>query len=310
MRIVFMGTADFGEKTLRALSERHDIAAVVTLCDACRGRGRRMLPTPIKKAALSLNLDVIEQDDLRDPAFIKQLGDLHADLFIVVAFRILPQEVFTIPTLGTVNLHASLLPDYRGAAPIQWAVINGDTVTGLTAFYIKETVDTGDIILQSSLDIGKNETTGELHDRMATHGADLMVDAVAGIESGRAARTTQPMTGGRRAPRLFKKDGRINWTWDAAVIHNRVRGMNPVPGTFTDTESGPLKIHRTTVVDTSSTGRPGEILECAPDTGMVVQCGKGRLRLTEVQPPGKRSMETSCFLLGRCVETGKLITEL
>ena len=304
MRIVFMGNAEFGVPVLRMLHGNHEIAAVVTNPDACKGRGRKPEFTPVKAAAMELRLPVIEAVSLSDGDFLRSLEDIEADLFFVVAFRILPKEVFTIPRIGTVNLHTSLLPDYRGAAPINWAVINGDTVTGLTTFYIDDKVDTGDIILKREIAVGAEETAGELADRMKIVGADLSLETVNAIEKGTAPRIKQPLTGGRPAPKLFREDGRISWERDADDIHNRVRGMNPVPGAFTDWKKGRLKIHRTQVVESGSSGTPGLVVESCPQDGFVVSCGKGTLRILEVQPPGKKTMDGASFVCGYRIERG------
>ncbi|MBT4482942.1 MAG: methionyl-tRNA formyltransferase, partial [Candidatus Latescibacteria bacterium] len=184
MRIVFMGTTEFGIPALRAFNERHDVAAVVTRCDACRGRGRKMLPTSVKMAARDMGIPVLEPEALTEPDFIRNLKEFDADLFFVAAFRILPKEVFTIPPKGTVNLHASLLPDYRGAAPINWTIINGDDMTGLTTFFIEEKVDTGDIVLNTRVSIGPDETAGELAERMKVIGAELSLKTVDMMEQG------------------------------------------------------------------------------------------------------------------------------
>ena len=307
-RIVFMGTAGFGIPTLRALHERHDVAGVVTRRDKEKGRGKKLQPSPVKSAALELGLEVIEAENLKDPGFIERLRQLNADLFFVVAFRILPKEVFTIPPDGVINLHASLLPDYRGAAPINWAIINGDVETGLTTFFIEETIDAGDILLNEPVAIGPDETAGELAGRMSELAAGLALKTVALVEREGNAGHKQPMRDGRPAPRLFKEDGRIDWSMDARSIHNRVRGMNPAPGAFTDWTGGPLKIHRTSVIDDETPGEPGIIVEASPKHGIVVSCGRGMLRILELQTPGKKPMDSAGFVRGHRVKSGMPIS--
>jgi len=307
-RIVFMGAAGFGIPTLRALHERHDVAGVVTRCDKAKGRGKKLQPSPVKSAAIELGLEVIEAENLKDPEFIGYLRQLDADLFFVVAFRILPKEVFTIPPDGVINLHASLLPDYRGAAPINWAIINGDVETGLTTFFIEETIDAGDIILNEPVAIGPDETAGELAGRMSELGAVLALRTVALIERDGNAGLKQPMRGGRPAPKLFKADGRIDWSQDARSVHNRVRGMNPAPGAFTEWTDGPLKIHRTGIIEEDSHGEPGMIVEASQKTGIAVSCGRGTLRIIELHPPGKNPMDSACFVRGYRVESGMRIS--
>ncbi|MCE5252527.1 methionyl-tRNA formyltransferase [bacterium] len=308
-RIVFLGTAEFGIPSLRALHEHHRVAGVVTQCDTPKGRGCRLQPSPVKIAALDMGLDVIGVENLRDPVFIERLKDYGADLFFVVAFQILPREVFTIPPDGTINLHGSLLPDYRGAAPINRAIINGDRETGLTTFYIEETIDTGDIILNEPVAIDPDETAGELSARMSELGAGLTLRTLEMIEKRGAPGLKQPMKGGRPAPKLFKEDGRIDWSGDARSIHNQVRGMNPTPGAYTEWRRGPLKIHRTKVVDEDTPGTPGMITEASPQNGFVVSCGKGKLRILELQPPGKKVMDGPSFVRGYRIATGHVLSD-
>ena len=310
MRIIFMGTAEFGVPTLRALHEKHDVACVVTGCDTRKGRGRKLQPTAVRSAAENLGLDVLTPVDLNDPEFIEKLVVYRADLFYVVAFRILPKKVFTIPPLGTVNLHASLLPDYRGAAPINRAVINGDEETGLTTFYIEETVDTGDIIMSERVSIGPDETAGELAERMKETGAVLSLKTLEMIEKNPAHRMRQPGISSRPAPKLYKEDGLIDWSKDARTIHNQVRGMNPSPGAYIQCAKGPFRIHRTGIVDESSPGTPGLITRSSPKESFVVSCGKGSVKILEIQPPGKKAMDGASFVRGYRIEEGMNIREL
>ncbi|MFC1551953.1 methionyl-tRNA formyltransferase [Candidatus Latescibacterota bacterium] len=311
MRIVFMGTTEFGVPSLRALHDAYDIAAVVTRADSKKGRGRKAGPSPVKTAALEMGLDVLDPAKLSDGEFLEKLKGLDADLYYVVAFRILPKAVFTIPPKGTVNLHASLLPDYRGAAPINHAVINGDELTGLTTFFIDESIDTGDIILKETLPIGPDETAGELSARMSELGKNLTLKTVAAIDRGTAVIEKQPMTGSRPAPKLFKGDGLIDWSNDARTIHNQIRGMNPAPGAYTECTNGPLKIHRTLVVEESSHGTPGTIGESTHKDGFIVSCGTGSLKIVELQPSGKKMMDCGSYVRGcRLLETGMNVCEL
>ncbi len=302
-----MGTAEFGIPTLRALNERFTVAAVVTRPDMPKGRGRSLGRSPVKEAALELGIPVLTPEKTSATDFIGKLRHIGADLFYVVAFRILPSEVFTMPPLGTVNLHASLLPDYRGAAPINRAVINGDTVTGLTTFFIDEHIDTGDILLQEKVIIGPDETAGELYDRMKIIGAGLSLRTAELIADGRAVPVRQPDGLSRPAPKLRKEDGRIDWSLDARTVHNHVRGMNPSPGAFTGWDRGPLKIHRTVVADETSPGNPGMVVSASPREGFTVSCGRGALRIVELQPPGKKPMDGASFVRGYGVEAGQPI---
>lgn len=299
-----MGTPEFAVPSLRALHAMHDVAAVVTKPDARAGRGLHLTSSPVKTAALELGLPVLEPEHPGDPAFVRELKQLGADLFFVVAFRILPPAVFMIPPKGTVNLHGSLLPDYRGAAPIQRAVMNGDESTGLTTFFIQESVDTGDIILAEKVPIGPDETAGELAARMSVLGAALAVRTAGLIESGSAPRIPQPMTGGRPAPKIRKEEGRIDWTRDARSIHNLVRGMNPEPGAFTHWSRGLLGILRTRPVEGSGHGKPGTVAEASPSAGFSIRCGSGALEVLEVRPAGKRPMDGAAFVRGYRIAPG------
>ena len=302
-----MGTSDFAVPSLRALARAHTVAAVISRPDSCCGRGLRLTPSPVSIAARELGLPVFCPDRLGESAFLDELRGLGADMFFVTAFRILPPAVFTMPPLGTVNLHGSILPDYRGAAPIQRAVMNGDAETGLTTFYIEESVDTGDIILTERISIGPDETSGELMARMSVIGADLAVRTTDLIASGNAPRTPQPTSPGRPAPKLVKEDGRIDWSRDAPSIHNLVRGANPDPGAFTPWLRGPLKILRSRVAAGSSEGQPGTIASASPATGFTVRCGTGALDILELQPPGKRPMDAASFARGYRIGPGMSI---
>jgi methionyl-tRNA formyltransferase len=310
MQIVVFGTADFGVTTLEALDGSHEVVAVVTGQDKPCGRGRTSAPTPIRCVAEALGIPVLTPERLDDPDFLAELTEIAADLFFVVAFRILPPSVFTLPTYGTVNLHSSLLPDYRGAAPINWAVINGDTASGLTTFYIEETVDTGDIILSERMTIGEDETAGDLFDRMTVVGAELALRTVNMIEDGTVHRTPQPTGGGRPAPKLFRSDALIDWTPDARTVHNRIRGLSPIPGAYVKAASGPFKILRTSLEDADGTGTPGVIASSDPNEGFSVFCGSGTVRVLEVQPPGKRPMSAAAYVCGRTVTPGMPVTAL
>ncbi len=310
MRIIFMGTAEFGVPSLRALHEKHNVACVVTGCDSRKGRGRKLQPTPVKIEAETLGLDILTPADLNDPEFIEKLEAYRADIFFIVAFRLLPKKVFTIPYRGSVNLHTSLLPDYRGAAPIPWAVINGDKETGLTTFYIEGTVDTGDIILSERVSIGQDETAGELSGRMEKIGAILTLKTIELIENNTVHKKAQPAVSSKPAPKLYKEDGLIDWSRDARTIHNQVRGMNPSPGAYTRCAKGPLRIHRTAIADEISHGTPGLIVRSSPKEGFVVSCGTGSLKIMEIQPPGKKIMDSASFVRGHRIEEGMYIDKL
>ncbi|MCX7987518.1 MAG: methionyl-tRNA formyltransferase, partial [Bacteroidales bacterium] len=237
LRLVFMGTPEFAVPSLKILHEsRHDVVAVVTAPDKPAGRGMKIQQSPVKIYALDHSLPVLQPVKLKDPDFIKHLAEYKADLFVVVAFRMLPAEVWQMPPKGTVNLHASLLPQYRGAAPINWAIINGECVTGVTTFFIEQEIDTGQIIFSEKVDIDPNETAGELHDKLMNIGAKLLLKTVDAIETGAFQPIPQNVISEiaplKIAPKIFKDTCKINWNQSATHIHNLVRGLSPVPAAF------------------------------------------------------------------------------
>jgi len=309
MRIVFFGNGEFGVPILRMLAEHHDVPAVMTNPDRLSGRGRKTHPTPVKKSANENDIPVIEAEKLRDPDLHNRLKDLDADLFFVVAYRILPPEIFTMPSLGTVNLHTSLLPDYRGAAPINWAIINGDTETGMTTFFIDENVDTGAMIMTERIAIDPDETAGELSARMSETGAGLSLRTVDAIERGEAVTMPQPDIQARPAPKLSKEDGIIDWHGSAQDIHNLVRGLDPWPGAYTTDTRGMLKIHRSALTHGEAGHEPGTVINADRANGLVVSCGEGALRLVEVQPEGKKAMDGASYVNGYRVKAGNRLGE-
>ncbi len=304
LKVVFMGTPEFAVPTLqRLLEQKIPVVGVVTGPDKPAGRGLRLQPTPVKKLAASAGLPILQPEKLRDPQFIENLQAWQAEVFVVVAFRILPKEVFTIPPRGAVNIHAALLPKYRGAAPIQWAIINGEHETGVTTFFIEEKVDTGDMILQRKTAIGEFETAGELHDRLAVMGADLLVETLAQITAGAVLR--QPQVGQiSLAPKITKEMAAIAWQKSAREIFNFVRGMNPAPGAFTIWRGSHLKIFRTHVLNHVSSGyEAGAVVRSDERKGeLVVQAGMGHLAIDELQIEGKRRISAAEFLRGHQVQ--------
>lgn len=298
-----MGTPDFAVPSLERLSgSAHEVVAVVTRPDRPKGRGRQVAPPPVKSAAQRLGLPVLQPESLRDAAFLASLRDMKADLFAVVAFAILPRAVLRVPRLGSVNLHPSLLPKYRGAAPIQWAVIRGEQETGVTIFRLSPRVDAGDLLLQRRVPIGPEETAGALYDRLKGLGAEVLLEAVDGLEAGTVNPQPQPEEGATSAPKLEKEDGRLDWAQTAGSIRNRVRGTNPVPGAFTVWNGKELKVHRAAEVDEN--GPPGTVVAADVREGPVVAAGEGALRLLEVQPAGKNRMSGAEFVRGYRVREG------
>ncbi len=300
LKIVFMGAPEFALPSLQKLCEAGaQVVAVVTGMDKPAGRGLQIVETPIKQFALQHGIPVLQSEKLNDTAFIATLQKLRADLFIVVAFRILPREVFTLPPRGTINLHAALLPRYRGAAPIQWAIMNGETETGVTTFFIDEKMDNGEMLLQERVAIGENETAGELHDRMAIIGAEVLVETVTQLAEGRLQ--SHPQQGEiTRAPKITKETAELDWNKPAAVLRNWVRGLNPVPGAHTHWQGKLLKIYASEVREHSSNKFfPGQVCHVDAQRGELwIQTGKGALAIRELQLQGKRRMSAAEFLRG------------
>lgn len=297
MKIIFFGTPDFAIPSLKILIENnYDIVAVVTVPDKAKGRGLKLEPSPIKKFALENNLRVLQPEKLKDQDFQNQLRGLNPELGIVVAYRILPVEVFTIPKYGTFNLHASLLPKYRGAAPIQWALINGEKVTGVTTFFLQEKVDTGNIILQREVLIDEEDNFQTLHDKLAKVGAELVLETVKRIEEKNYQVQPQNDLEATLAPKITKELCRINWNQKAYNIHNLVRGLSPIPGAFTLLGNKIFKIYRTKVLDKDASQQPGKII--IEDDSLLVNTNDKLISILEIQPESKKRMSSKEFLLG------------
>ncbi len=310
MKLIYMATADFALPALERLVEHgHDVRAVVTMPDKPAGRGMKLQESRIKRYALERGIEVLQPVRLRDEAFIARLREIDPDLGLVVAFRMLPEEVWRLPRLGTVNLHGSLLPRYRGAAPIHWAVMNGDTETGVSTFQLQHEIDTGDVLLQASTPISPTDTTGDVHDRLMYIGAELLEETVKLFASGTPPRSTpqtemsEAMT---HAPKLTKDNTRIDWTRPASELYNFVRGLCPYPSAWTEllfpgqTEPQALKVFATEVVAPQSRHEglaPGTVLIEGKHTIEVV-CGLGALRLTSLQPAGKKRMTATDVING------------
>lgn len=296
MRIIFMGSPEFAIPTLEKLhASQHAIVTVVSGPDKRRGRGNRMTPTPVKAKAFELNLPVIEVDNLRDPDFINRLKQLNPDLFVVVAFRILPEMVLAIPSKGSINLHASLLPRYRGAAPIHHAIMNGERKTGCTVFSLDKHIDTGRIILRKETEIGPNETTGDLYERLKIMGSELVVEAVNRIESGNYELVKQDDSLASPAPKIFQDDARLDFQRPAVEIHNKVRAMNPYPGAWTLLDGRIFKIYRTRY-PVSKRLKAGEL--GITDKGIFAGCADGAVEVLDVQLEGKKVMNAVDFFNG------------
>ena len=301
MRIVFMGTPDFAVPCLqRLLEDGHEVTAVFTQPDKPVGRHAVLTPPPVKQLALSHGIPVYQPTKMRDGTVAALLRELAPDCLVVVAYgRILPQEILDVPPRGCVNIHGSLLPRYRGAAPIQWSVIRGETVTGVTSMFMDAGMDTGDIIDTLTTPIGENETAGELFERLAPLGAQLLSTTLAAIADGTVTRRPQNDAEATMAPMLEKAMGRLDLTHPAQELHNQVRGMNPWPGAFCTAGGKTLKIHETRVA--AGSGAPGTLLCADPVT---VACGEGALQLVTVQPEGKPRMAAEAWLRGARLPQG------
>lgn len=307
MRIVFMGTPEFAKHILRRLVDDHyNIIGVVTMPDKPMGRhGSVLQASPVKKYAVEQGIPVLQPERLKDPLFIEQLRALKADLQIVVAFRMLPEVVWSMPPLGTFNLHASLLPQYRGAAPINWAIINGDTETGVTTFFLKHEIDTGDIIHQERIPIQPTDNVGTLHDKLMELGADLTVKTLDDILFGNVRPIPQsniPADELRPAPKIFKETCRIDWNRPTARINDFIRGLSPYPASWTvlrtaDGTDLDFKIYAAEPVYDAPVQTPGTIT-CDGRKTLRVSTADGALRLLEVQIAGKKRMDISAFLCG------------
>jgi methionyl-tRNA formyltransferase len=303
LTIVFMGTPEFAVPSLEALlAAGHTLAAVVTGADKPRGRGQRLTPTPVKEVALREHLPLLQPVSVKDPAFAAALRGFAPDLAVVVAFRILPRDVFSIPAYGTFNLHASLLPRYRGAAPINWALINGDLETGVTTFFLDDAVDTGKTLLQERLPIGPDDDAGIVHDRLAELGAHVVAETVRRIEAGTLTARPQDNTQATPAPKIFREHCRISWILPVGQIRNFVRGLSPHPAAWTMHHGRLLKIYATRLSAYPLTGLPGTV---HLDAGRLsVAACNGALDILELQQEGHRRMHVGEFLRGYPISSG------
>lgn len=291
-----MGSPDFAIPSLEKIHQsKHNIVAVVSNVDKRRGRGSDTAPTPVKAKAEELGLTVIEVEDLKSTEFEKKLIELNADLFVVVAFRILPSKILEIPKIGSINLHASLLPKYRGAAPIHWAVINGEKETGCTIFFLDEKVDTGNILLQKKEIITGDDTTGDVYNRLMEEGSIQLVNAIDMIEAGEYKLSPQNDEEATPAPKLFNENTKIDFSQSAVTIHNQVRGLNPFPVAWTKWENKKVKIYKTRPVSRANI-KKGELQEV--DGKLLVGCKESALEILELQLPGKKRMNVREFLNG------------
>ncbi|MCM1127142.1 MAG: methionyl-tRNA formyltransferase [Lachnospiraceae bacterium] len=305
MKIVYMGTPDFAVAPLEALIKAgHQVTAVVTQPDKQKGRGKEIQMTPVKECALRHNIPVLQPVKIKEKEAIEKLREYPAELFVIAAFgQILSEEILTMPPFGCVNIHASLLPAYRGAAPIQWAVLNGEQKTGVTIMQMEKGLDTGDMLLERVVPIEPKETGESLHDKLMKAGAELIVEAVPLIEAGAVTPRKQDDSQSSYAPRLYKEMGRVDWQKEAAILERLVRGLNSWPSAYTSYKGKTLKIWEADVIEERGGKLPGEIVQVGKDY-LDVACGKDALRIYSVQLEGKKRMAVKDFLLGYDVEPG------
>ena len=302
MRLIFMGTPDFAVTALdRILASEHDVLAVVTVPDKPGGRGLKLVPAPVKTFAIQHQLPVFQPESLKNAEFLSAMRALKPDLFVVVAFRILPEVLFSLPPKGTINLHGSLLPKYRGAAPIQWSLLNGDSETGVTTFFIQKQVDTGNILMKSSLKVDPDETFGELHDRMAVLGADTLLKTIDGIGLNRLVPKQQDDSGATTAPKISPEMLLIDFNKDARTVHNQIRAFSPKPGAYSFLNGHRVKLLKSHLSE--QIGPVGEIIS-RTNSSLTIACGSGSVEITEIQPEGKRSMTIQSFLAGNPLPLG------
>ena len=306
VRVVFMGTAAFAVPSLERLSEQgYTPVAVVTGPDRKRGRGQKLSYTPVKEASLELGISqILQPENVKDPAFAREIEALSPDIIVVVAYRILPPDVFQQARLGAFNLHGSLLPRYRGAAPINRSVMAGDRETGVTTFFLARKVDTGTMILQRRIRVGPNETAGEVHDRLMEVGADLVLDTVRLIAAGPVSTSVQNESLVSKAPKIFRDDCRIQWHAPAESVHNHIRGLSPYPGAWTIHEGNTLKIYQGRPV--RQEGVPGTVLQA--ENRLVIACGSGGIEVYEIQQEGRKRMAGGAFLRGYSLGPGDLFS--
>lgn len=305
MRLAFMGTPDFAVPSLEILNQsKHEVVMVVTAPDKPRGRGRKVMPGPIKQSALRLKLPVSQPENLKDRSFIERLKGCYPDLIAVVAFRILPEIVFNLPPKGSINLHASLLPDYRGAAPINWALINGEEKTGLTTFFLKQKVDTGDILLQQEMPIDPVDDYGSLYEKLQNEGAGLLLKTIDMLERGDLQPRQQDMLSGKAAPKITPQTGLLNWEKPAAELRNLIRGLAPAPGAYSYYGKTKMIFLKASLISGKADVSPGTVIESGPRKGFTIACGEGALSMEIIKPEGKKTMKATEYLRGHDVKVG------
>lgn len=308
MKVVFMGTPDFAVPTLEAIyNNGHDVSLVISQADKAKGRGKKVLFTPVKERALQLGLNVFQPDNINSEESIGIIKKENPDIIVVVAYgQILKEAILNIPKFGCINVHASILPKYRGAAPINWVIINGEKSTGITTMFMEKGLDSGDMLLKKETEIFDDETAGELHDRLMKLGAELLLETVSGLETGSIHRIPQDHHKATYAPMMSKNLGKVNWKEKAINIRNLVRGTQPWPGAFTTYKDTIMKILEVDIVDGFNSEEPGKVIK-VDDEGIYIATLDKCIVIKQVQFPGKKSMPVTDFIRGNEFEVGILL---
>lgn len=308
MRVIFMGTPDFAVPSLEALLTKHEVVLVVTQPDKPKGRGKKMVPTPVKACALEHGIPVLQPEKVKEPEFVEQLRSYEPDLIAVTAFgQILSEPILEMPKYGCINVHGSLLPKYRGAAPMQWSIIDGEKVTGITTMYMAKGLDSGDMLLKAEVEITDEDTFATIHDKMAVTGANLLLDTLDQLEAGTLERIPQDHDAATYAPMITKETGHIDWSKNRQDIINLIRGLNPVPAAYTIYEKEVLKIFGAALSDVQADSAANGEIVAVVKKGFVVKCGDGCLLITEVQARGGKRMMTDAYLRGHAMKEGILL---
>lgn len=308
MRVIFMGTPDFAVPSLEALLTKHEVVLVVTQPDKPKGRGKKMVPTPVKACALEHGIPVLQPEKVKEPEFVEQLRSYEPDLIAVTAFgQILSEPILEMPKYGCINVHGSLLPKYRGAAPMQWSIIDGEKVTGITTMYMAKGLDSGDMLLKAEVEITDEDTFATIHDKMAVTGANLLLDTLDQLEDGTLERIPQDHDAATYAPMITKETGHIDWSKNRQDIINLIRGLNPVPAAYTIYEEEVLKIFGAALSDVQADSAANGEIVAVVKKGFVVKCGDGCLLITEVQARGGKRMMTDAYLRGHAMKEGILL---
>ena len=307
MRVIFMGTPDFAVPSLEALCKEDEVVLVVTQPDKPKGRGKKMQFSPVKECAIAHNIPVLQPQKVRDAEFIEQLRTYAPDCIAVTAFgQILSEPILEMPKYGCINVHGSLLPKYRGAAPMQWAIINGESVTGITTMFMAKGLDSGDMLLKEEVPITPQDTFATIHDKMASVGANLLIETLKGLEAGTLQRIPQNHEAATYAPMITKETGHIDWSKPAQEIIHLIRGLDPVPAAYTIYENEVLKIFDAELTDMGAEAPCGSI-EAVTKKGFVVRCGEGSLLILQVQAKGGKRMSADAYLRGHEIKEGVLL---